>query len=308
MAINNNYKDSVFTALFGSPEALRELYSAIAGAALPPDTPIAINTLREVLYMEMLNDISFEIGGKLVILIEHQSTINPNMPLRLLMYMARIYEKIVKERRGIYTTKLVRIPRPEFYVLYNGAAPYPEEKTLRLSESFEDPSSLGPHWEGPPGLELEAKVLNINAGMNEEIAVRSRILSGYRAFVGRIRENEKKGSGKEEAIREAVKYCISHEILRDFLEANASEVVNMLFEEWNLEDAKQVWYEEGLEKGLEEGREEGREAGLEEGLERGLDAGREEVVRKALAKGLPIDMIHDLTGYEIERIRTLQEG
>ncbi|MDR1949741.1 MAG: Rpn family recombination-promoting nuclease/putative transposase [Spirochaetaceae bacterium] len=94
MGVNRGYKDSVFSRLFGEPETLRELYGAIEGISLPPDIPITINTLEGVLFKTRMNDISFEIGDKLVVLIEHQSTINENMPLRLLMYITKIYEKI----------------------------------------------------------------------------------------------------------------------------------------------------------------------------------------------------------------------
>jgi hypothetical protein len=94
MAANRTYKDSVFSLLFANPETLRELYGAIEGITLPPDIPVTINTLEDALYKALINDISFMIGDKLVVLIEHQSTINPNMPLRLLLYIARLYEKI----------------------------------------------------------------------------------------------------------------------------------------------------------------------------------------------------------------------
>ena len=94
MGANIRYKDSLFSFLFSDPNILRELYCALEGVTLPEDVPVTINTLQEALFIERINDISFEIGGKLVILIEHQSTINPNMALRLLMYIARVYEKI----------------------------------------------------------------------------------------------------------------------------------------------------------------------------------------------------------------------
>ena len=119
MGANTKYKDSVFSFLFSDPDQLRELYCALENVTLPPDVPITINTLRDVLFLDMINDISFEISGKLVVLIEHQSSINPNMALRLLMYIARVYEKIIGDK-NIYTSRLVHIPRPEFFVLYNG--------------------------------------------------------------------------------------------------------------------------------------------------------------------------------------------
>ncbi|MDR0476154.1 MAG: Rpn family recombination-promoting nuclease/putative transposase, partial [Treponema sp.] len=124
MGANTKYKDSVFSFLFSDPDLLRELYCALEGVTLPSDLPVTINTLRDVLFMDRINDISFEIGGKLVILIEHQSTINPNMALRLLMYIARVYEKIIGNR-NVYNSRLISVPRPEFFVLYNGTAPYP---------------------------------------------------------------------------------------------------------------------------------------------------------------------------------------
>ncbi|MDR2184779.1 MAG: hypothetical protein LBO80_03795 [Treponema sp.] len=148
MGLNKQYKDSVFTLLFGEPDILRELYGAICGVPLDPATPITINTLEGALFMERINDISFEIAGKLVVLLEYQSTIKANMALRLLMYISG---------------KKIAIPRPEFIVLYNGTAPYPDESTLRLSESFEE--------SGLPGL---------TAGAGLELVVVVYILAGRR--------------------------------------------------------------------------------------------------------------------------------
>ena len=246
------------------------------------------NTLQDVLFMDRVNDISFEIGGKLIILIEHQSTINPNMALRLLMYIAIVYEKILGDK-NIYASKPIPIPRPEFFVLYNGKAPYPDETILKLSEAFESGAELGLPEKGSPALELEVKVININLGRNDSIVKRCEILAAYSAFVGKVGEYEKENEGREAAIKKAIKYCIEHEILKEFLAQNSSEVMNMLMTEWNWDDALAVRFEEGLE----EGREEGREEGLEE------------VARNALAHGLPIDVIKTITGLDAEIIKNL---
>jgi hypothetical protein len=252
MGANAKYKDSVFSFIFSDPDILRELYCALEGVTLPQDIPITINTLQEVLFIERINDISFEIGGKLVVLIEHQSTINPNMALRLLMYIARVYEKIIGER-NVYTSRPISIPRPEFFVLYNGAAPYPDEKILKLSDLFESLTGLGLPKESGIALELEVKVININEGRNEDIVKRSRTLAGYCAFIGKVREFEKEGLEKEEVMKKAVRYCRSHDILKEFMEQNGTEVMNMLITEWNMEDALAVRYEEGKEEGMEKG-------------------------------------------------------
>jgi len=287
MGANTKYKDSVFSFLFSDPDLLRELYGALEGVTLPADVPITINTLRDVLFMGMINDISFEIGGKLIILIEHQSTINPNMALRLLMYIARVYEKLIGDK-NIYSSRLIHIPRPEFYVLYNGVTPYPDRETLKLSDAFEKAGFFGLLEKANAALELEVNVVNINEGKNEGIVKRCKTLAGYSAFVAKVRAYEREIGDKTEAMKQAIKYCRDHDILKEFLEKNATEVMNMLITEWNLEDAKKVWYEEG--------REEGREEGLEK------------VARNAIAQGASLDFVQKITGLDIQTIASLSEG
>ena len=301
MGANTKYKNSLFSFLFSNADVLRELYCALEGITLPNDVPVTINTLQDVLFMDQINDISFEIAGKLVILIEHQSTINPNMGLRLLMYIARVYEKII-DRKTVYSSKLKRLPRPEFFVLYNGTEEYPDEKTLKLSDAYENIQSLGLPENTSPALELVVKVLNINHGRNAVIVRKCETLAMYSAFVGKVQEYEKAGMGRGEAINNAIKYCMENDILKEFLEQNASEVLNMLLTEWNMDDALEVRYEEGREEGLEEGREEGREECREEGREKG----REEVARKALAEGLTFDLVQKISGLDLETLKNIK--
>jgi predicted transposase/invertase (TIGR01784 family) len=296
MGPNTKYKDSVFSFLFSEPELLRELYCALEGITLPADVPITINTLRDVLFMGMINDISFEIGGKLVILIEHQSTINPNITLRLLMYIARVYEKII-DGKNIYSSRLIPIPRPEFYVLYNGTAPYPEQQTLMLSDTFEKAASLGLKEKESSSLELTVKVININHGINDALVKKCKTLAGYSAFVAKVREFEKEIGDKLEAMKRAVKYCRENDILKEFLEKHGTEVMNMLLTEWNLEDAQKVWFEDGIEKGIKKG--------IEKGIEKGRDGEREAIARNALAQGASIEFINKITGLDTETITNL---
>jgi len=285
MGANTKYKSSVFSFLFSNPDVLRELYCALEGVTLPDDVPVTINTLQDVLYLDRVNDISFAIGDKLVILIEHQSTINPNMCLRLLMYITRVYEKILEGDRKIYGTKKIPIPRPEFFVLYNGVAPYPDEETLKLSDSFESSVSLGLPEKNRPCLELEAKVININQGRSEGIVKKCKTLANYSAFVGKVQEYEKEKPDREGAIKQAIKYCLENDILKEFLTNNATEVMNMLTAEWNLDEALAVRYEEGMEKGMEKER--------------------EEVARNALAEGATLDFIQKITGLDMGTIEGL---
>ena len=294
MGANIKYKASVFSLLFSDPDILRELYCALEGVSLPIDVPVTINTLQDVLFMDRVNDISFEIGNKLIILLEHESKINPNMALRLLIYIGHLYEKII-EHKNIYSTKLIPLPYPEFFVLYNGKEAYPDESVLKLSDAFESLEALGLSIKEGFTLELKVRVININEGKNNAIAKRCKTLGQYSAFIAKVREYEKEGYVLDEAIKKAVQYCGKNDILKEFLEKNASEVMNMLITEWNWDDAKEVWQEEAWEDGMEEGLKKGRKSGLEEGLKNGLKKGHEEVI-KLLEQGLSTEEIKKRLG------------
>ena len=222
--------------------------------------------------------------------------INPNMALRLLMYVARIYEKIV-EGWSIYSKKPLKIPRPEFFVLYNGADPFPEEKKYRLSDAFEELKSLGLAEKDLPSLELVVRIININEGINKNIAARCKKLSEYSAFVARERALEKELGSREEAVKEAVKYCKKHGILREFLKLHAGEVLSMLYTEWNWDDAMAFARQEAKEDGVEEG--------MEKGMEKGRATEKLEIARNLLAKSSTPEFVHDVTGLDIETIKNL---
>jgi predicted transposase/invertase (TIGR01784 family) len=289
--VNKEHKDSVFTLLFSNPDVLRELYSAIEDVNLPPDISIDINTLSNVLIRTQINDISFVIGDRLVVLIEHQSTINNNMPLRLLMYISSIYEKIIDHKK-IYWTKLMKIPCPEFIVLYNGTAPYPDHKEMRLSEAFKNAEGLKIKEEntGLP-LELVVQIYNINQGHNTGILKKCEVLDNYSFFIDKIRQYQKEGFLLEKALLTAVKYCIENDKLKDFLETHSSEVHNMLLEEYDPKEEMEALREEAWEYGLEEGREEGIMT----------------VARNALAQGIPTETIQKITGLDMEVIKEISQ-
>ena len=176
-------------------------------------------------------------------------------------------------------------PQPQFFVLYNGVEPYPDEKEIRLSEAFIELEGLEFTGKDTPALELTVRVININEGRNESIAARCKNLAEYSAFVAKERSLEKELGSREEAIKEVVKYCQKHDILREFLKLHASEVLNMLYAEWNWDDALAVRYEEGIEEGREE-----------EKLE---------IARNLLAKGSTPEFVHDITGLDMETIENL---
>jgi hypothetical protein len=274
------------TKLFREPARLIELYNALVGTDYGADTPIEINTLDDVLFNDLKNDISFTIGGKFVVLVEHQSTINANMPLRMLEYIGRVYEKITDERAA-YRQNLVKIPKPEFVVLYNGTAPYPAESTLKLSDAFiaadDSVAKFG-------GLKLTVRVVNINPDGNEDILKKSATLGGYSAFVEQVRACQSRGLALRYAIREAIKWGIESGVLSSFLAQHSSEVENMLYTEFNIDVAKEVWMREAREDALAEGKAEGKA----------------EVAKNLFTLGMTLDQIIKATGLtraEIERLQ-----
>jgi hypothetical protein len=249
---NREYKDSVFVALCEDKKRLVEIYNAVSNKNYPPGAALKIVTLENVLFLGRRNDVSFLLEDRLVVLLEHQSTVCENMPVRLLIYLAGVYEKLLnadeKIGQAVYGTKLLKIPKPEFYVLYNGKAEFPERKDLKLSDAFWNlpESEKKSNLEGLGGLlELIVPVLNITRGFNKEMLSKSKTLSDYVFFVDLSRRYIDAGCTLEEAVRRAVKDCIEKNILENFLRPHSSEVINMLTAEFKLEDAQQVWKEEG---------------------------------------------------------------
>jgi len=280
MCVNIKHKNSVFSSLFSKPEILRELYSAIKNVNIPEYAIIDINTLSDALFMGQINDVSFTIDNRIVVLIEHQSTISNNVPTRLLMYIGRVYEKIL-DREKLYQKNLVKIPTPEFIVLYNGKEEYPDYNELRLSDAFID-------IESEKSLELTVKVYNINHGRNPEILEKSKNLDGYSFFIEKIRQYNKELT-IEESVKKAVKYCIDHDILKYYLKKHSSEVINMLFEDISVEEFVAIRSKEAREEGLEQGRE------------------NEKIIiaKNLLAKGSTLEFVQEITGLDLETIQKL---
>ena len=250
MTINRKYKDSVFSLYLSEPERLIDVYNAVANTNYAPDTPVEINTLTDVLYKNQINDLSFVLDGQAVVMIEHQSTINENMALRLYMYSARVYEKITKQK-SLYKKKRIKIPVPKFIVLYNGNEPFPEHAVQKLSDNYIAEQEN-------PELELKINIYNINYEVNAEIVQKSQALNEYSCFIGKIKANLADGLSLEESIKQAIEYGIEHNIMREFLEANGTEVANMLLSGWNMDEALLVSKEEGYEDGYDDGKAEER--------------------------------------------------
>ncbi|GLC87138.1 Rpn family recombination-promoting nuclease/putative transposase [Lysinibacillus piscis] len=243
MKANIQHKDSVFSLYLSDPKRLIDVYNAVQGTNYALDTPVEINTLENVLYKDRINDVSFVLDGKFVVLVEHQSTVCTNMPLRMLMYIGRLYEKMTVGE-NIYGSTPIPLPAPEFLVLYNGEESLPKEQIMSLSDAFEDT----PHTNT---LELSVKVINIKYGQNDAILEKSNTLKDYGFFIYTVQQYRKEGLPLADAIHQAVQDCKRQGIMQEFLEKHASEVENMLLHEWNLEEQLKFSEEEGIKKGIE---------------------------------------------------------
>lgn len=256
------YKDRLFRMLFSEKEKLLELYNALNGTVYTSPDDLEVTTWENVLYMGMKNDVSMMIDQCLN-LYEHQSTWNPNMPLRGLFYLAQLYKELVKGKH-LYSTRQVKIPTPVYVVFYNGRKDIGEEVDQKLSDAFL-------HGNKQSGMELKARVLNINYGHNRELMERCNTLREYSIFVGKVKENVKMMELLQ-AINLAVDECIEEDVLKEFLIERRADVVNALLTEYDeervLADLSREFFEDGEEKGREEGLKEGLKEGVKEGQNR----------------------------------------
>ena len=224
---NRQYKDRLFKFIFKDKEKLLSLYNALNSSHYTNAEDIEITTLEDVIYCKMKNDISFIIDDRLS-LFEHQSSYNPNMPLRGFLYFARHFERYIEENEvDIYGKKLIELPTPKFIVFYNGNGMEEERTVLRLSDSFI-------HAKEKACMELEAEVLNINYGNNKELMESCRPLMEYAYFVQKVKAYSKEYQ-RDEAIEYAVNDCIKEDILKEILIKNRAEVVDMLLTEYDEE-------------------------------------------------------------------------
>ncbi len=243
--IERNHKDNVFCMLYRDKGNLLSLYNAVNGTEYGTAEGLEVVTLDYAICVRMRNDAAFVIGTSLN-LYEQQSTVNSNMPLRDLYYIAEELKRLVPMER-LYRRATVRIPVPRFVVFYNGKEAQPKEKVLRLSDLYEA-------HEGDPDLELVVRQININPGHNEDILKKCESLGGYMTFVNKVRGKAGAGKSVETAVTESVDECIREGVLTDFFREHRSEVIDMGIYEIDDETYERVIREEGVEEGRAEGQ------------------------------------------------------
>ena len=250
-----NYKDRIFRMVFREKKALLALYNAMNETDYENEDDLKVTTLESALYLEMKNDVSFVLYDELL-LYEHQSTKNPNLPLRNLFYVSDVYSELTKDL-FLYGSVPVQIPEPKFVVFYNGLENMQEREVLKLSSLY---AKKAEHI----SLELETLVLNVNVGYNKILMERCRQLSDYAQFVSEVRKRLSKKIPLSEAVNEAVEDCIQRGILAEFLSKNRAEVIKVSIYEYDEEKVKRMFKEECMKLGMEQGKQIGIEQGIEQ--------------------------------------------
>ena len=285
---NREYKNTVFIDLFTSWTSPISLYNAVSSSNVADDAEIKQLQISNALYTSLKCDLAFTIENELIVIIEHQSTINMNMPTRLLLYIAMLYLNILDEQTR-YARTLRQIPTPRFFVLYNGDEKLPEKTELRLSDAFKLKER------GMPQLELIVPVININYGQNKEIMKRCKTLNGYSYLIDRIKKY--RVVDIEHQFELAIQDCIQHGMLDDYLINQQKRVKNMLQTEYRFETELAV-------RGAEE-----REAGILLGMQKGMQQGRIEGILTTAARmkkaNFDVPTIIEMTGLSAEQVAKL---
>ena len=281
---NQKFKDRLFRLVFNNKRDLLDLYNALNNTNYENLNDLEVNTLEDAVYLSMKNDISFLIGGTLN-LYEHQSTYNPNMPLRGLLYLARLYDGYVEtENINLYSSTLKKLPIPQYFVFYNGTQEQPDETVLQLTDAFEPVSSH------QPCLQCTAVMLNINYGHNLALMEKCQRLKEYSIFIDTVRSCSKETNDLRSAVTKAVDFCIEKGILLDVLVKNKAEVISMVLTSFNQKAYEKDLYEEGVEDGLAKG------------LEKGRLTMAQEISLRLFNSGNSPEQISELTGIPVEKV------
>lgn len=304
------YKDLVFRKLFGTDADASKnslsLYKALTGDTKATLDDIKFVHLDNTFTNGVYNDVAFTVNGQAIVLAEHQSTDNENMPARMLIYLGRELEQILPSKDR-FKRKLVRIPKPLLYVFYNGRDEnFPLEKELRFSDSyvFDDDKEIT--------VEAKVKVININYYKSHKILETCPLLGEYAEAMQIVRL----ALDAKLPVDVAVKICLYKGVLVDFIKRHETEVFNMFTSEYDYaldrQTLKEEAYEDGRVAGLKKGREEGRASGLAEGHASGFEDGQKqksiEMAQKLLAKGWDKQEIEDTVNYTFDELNLNNDG
>ena len=278
--------------IFSTRENLLSLYNAVNHSHYTDASELEIVTLKNAVYMNMKNDQAFLLDMQLN-LYEHQSTWNPNMPLRFLMYVAKEYQMLVRNQT-LYASALVKVPTPHFVVFYNGETEQEAETILRLSHSFQQKTDK-------PELELMVRGLNINLDKKQEVLEACQLLKEYMLLVNKIRRYTDEYKDINQAVEQAVTECIEENILADFLRKNRAEAIEMCIFEYDDKREKELIRKAEYAEGMKEGERIGREAGKKEEAERIFN------IYQLFRANYTENQIKEKLGMNVEEVRKILE-
>ena len=265
MYYDRQYKSSVFALLYEDRENLMDLYNGLYDEKCTDPEKISFNTLKDEdgvesgIFMKFRNDLSFIFDSRLH-LYEHQSSVNQNIPLRMLIYVTVLIKKLVKTK-DLYKERAIGIPAPRFVVFYNGTNDMPAKTELRLSDQYM-------MKDNDPELELKVTVYNINTEKGGELLTRSRTLREYMLFVDKAREamqGKETEEDKRAAMNGVIDWCIERDILREFMKKHRKEIVMISILQYDQEAHEAAIFEEAHDAGYDEGYDEGHDAGYDAG-------------------------------------------
>jgi hypothetical protein len=291
---NREYKDRLFKAIFGrdTEESKRwrlDLYNALNDSHYTDPNELQLNTIENVIYITMHNDVSFLIDDQ-ICLYEQQSSMNQNMPLRGLLYFSQLYQKYLAEnKKDPNRGGMIMIPTPKFIVFYNGLGETPDEFEMHLSDAFKSPDKSGDY-------EWTVYVKNINENHCQTLQKNCKALYDYSRFVAMVRENAQIGFSDSDAIERAVDEAIKGNLLDGFFRRQKAEVIGMILEEFDEELYKQNVREDGY---LE---------GVEEGISRGQRQKALEDAENFLREGIPLETISKCIGLPLEQVREIAQS
>ena len=287
----NHYKDRLFISIFGkdndqSKKWRLDLYNALRGTNYTDSDALELNTIENVIYLTMRNDVSFLVDSQMT-LFEQQSTFNPNMPLRGLMYFAQLYQMhLSRQRRHLFRSSIVKIPNPQFIVLYNGTRETDDKEFLKLSDAFEKEDKSGRY-------EWTAELININPNHNQVLQKKCKPLYDYVRYVSRVKENKKKGMSLREAVDDAIEWAIKEDLLDGFFRIQKEEILANSLTEFDEEEFIRDIHQEGYDEGFSNG------------ISQGTRQKAMEAARNALKMNLSMEQVAQITSLSQEEVREL---
>ena len=275
---NVKYKDSVFRNYFNEPFRLLDLCNSLLDTDYN-ETELEINTLDANFFSGLKNDISCKLANHFLILIEHQSSVNENMPFRCLTYVSELLNNLIPKNDILYKKALIHFPAPKFFVFYDGDdSSEPVSRILKLSDSLGGDSY---------SLELIVHSININLNLHADLLDRCDFLNQYSTLIFYVKLALKQKMSRRNAIIYAIERCIQENVMKDYLTQKQEEVFSMLDLQWNFDDAKIAWHDEGFREGTTQKA--------------------EKIASNLLRMGMNFDYIHQATELSIEKIKQLSQ-